>query len=235
VKKIEKILTYIDNQKITSAKFERLAGLSNGYIGNMIKSGSEVSPKMWEKILSNVPGIEKIESAERIDLDKTILKGKKVPVYNAQGMAGFDNEADMTPITSPDSYVSADELDISRMCDAVIYVWGNSMLPNISPGTKLGLEVNYDSFFMWGEVMLIETRSNRLIKRVFPSEKGEGWISCHSDNTMIFNEGSRKGLAAYPPIEIPVSDILRKFDVVASQKMHKTTKVQLLRQLRESA
>jgi hypothetical protein len=52
---------------------------------------------------------------------------------------------------------------------------------------------------------------------------------------MIFNEGSRKGLAAYPPIEIPVSDILRKFDVVASQKMHKTTKVQLLRQLRESA
>jgi hypothetical protein len=212
--------------------------ISNGTLYNYYRS-----EKLETKIRKEIASFFDKEMAEvfvkgkRLDIPPMAQQSahkRQIPVYGVQAMAGNEYSADMAPITNPDSYIDAAALDISNNVDAVIYIWGQSMSPAYAPGTKLGIELNEDSFFAWGECYVIETRSNRLFKRVFPSGKGESWISCHSDNVMTFETGSRKGELAYPPIDIPLNDILRKFDVVASQKMHKTSKIQYLRQLRET-
>jgi phage repressor protein C with HTH and peptisase S24 domain len=58
LKKIEKIKQWIDNQGIKNSDFEGTAELSNGYINNMLKTKSEVSPKMLNKILKAYPELE---------------------------------------------------------------------------------------------------------------------------------------------------------------------------------
>lgn len=56
LKKIEKILTYIGNQSITEAEFERKSGISNGYLRNTQKRGADVTEKILEKVKKSNPG-----------------------------------------------------------------------------------------------------------------------------------------------------------------------------------
>lgn len=53
LKKIEKIMQYIDKEGISIAEFERENKLGNGYLKKMEKSGSDVSYKVLEKIRIN--------------------------------------------------------------------------------------------------------------------------------------------------------------------------------------
>lgn len=58
MKKIEKIIKWIDNQSIARSEFERKANLSNGYLANMITSNSEISPKKLKDVLLAYPELE---------------------------------------------------------------------------------------------------------------------------------------------------------------------------------
>jgi hypothetical protein len=57
LKKIDKILQYIDNQGIDIAKFERESDISNGYFGNTHKRGADITDKILEKIRQKQPKI----------------------------------------------------------------------------------------------------------------------------------------------------------------------------------
>lgn len=57
MKKIDKILQYIDNQSIDIAKFERESGISNGYFGNTQKRGADITDKILDKIRQKQPKI----------------------------------------------------------------------------------------------------------------------------------------------------------------------------------
>lgn len=58
LRKIEKILQWIDKEGIKKSAFERKAGLSNGYLMNIKKSNSEVSPDKLKNILKEYPLLE---------------------------------------------------------------------------------------------------------------------------------------------------------------------------------
>lgn len=57
MKKIDKILQYIDSQEIDIAKFERESGISNGYFANTQKRKSDITEKILDKIRQNQPKI----------------------------------------------------------------------------------------------------------------------------------------------------------------------------------
>ena len=54
MKKIEKILQYIEDQNISISEFERRADLSNGYINNTLKRGADITQKILDKIEQNL-------------------------------------------------------------------------------------------------------------------------------------------------------------------------------------
>lgn len=55
MKKIEKILEYLDNENISLSEFERKSGISNAYLKNTFDRGADVTQKILDKIKSNNP------------------------------------------------------------------------------------------------------------------------------------------------------------------------------------
>lgn len=55
MKKIDKILKYIDDHGITPAEFERKSGISNAYLKNTAIRGADISDKVLDKIKKSNP------------------------------------------------------------------------------------------------------------------------------------------------------------------------------------
>jgi hypothetical protein len=55
LKKIDRILKYIESQGIRLSAFEREAKLGNSYFANTKKRGEDVTAKMLDRIRNNVP------------------------------------------------------------------------------------------------------------------------------------------------------------------------------------
>lgn len=60
MKKIERILQFIENKGITNAEFERKTGISNGYVRNTVKTAGEIYPKQLQKMYAVYPELENI-------------------------------------------------------------------------------------------------------------------------------------------------------------------------------
>lgn len=136
---------------------------------------------------------------------------RKIPFYDAPASAGM-SETEMTPIHAPSGTI--DVGDLLHDSEAAIRIYGNSMLPNYPPGCVVGLSKTTNSFIQPGEVYVIETADQRLLKRLFYKDDIPGdSITCYSDNTMKFEGGSRHGKEAYPPFDITKKEIKRLYIV----------------------
>jgi hypothetical protein len=203
------------------------AGYSKTSITSILSKGV-VSPKMIEKIeltfkdelkrstyfadksknelSSEENNVEKTYLSERLNKKNTPTK-KTIPFYDADAIGG-KTDTDMIPITEPSN--SIDIGDLLSDSEAAIRIFGNSMLPNYPSGCVVGLITHTDSFIIPGEIYVVETKSARLLKRLFykddnpESEK----VTCMSDNTMVFDCGARKGKLAYPPFDVLLTEII---------------------------
>lgn len=52
---IEKILEYIDKERVSISEFERKSGISNAYLTNTKERGADISQKILDRIKSNNP------------------------------------------------------------------------------------------------------------------------------------------------------------------------------------
>ena len=90
MKKIEKIFQFIKNQGVTNMQFEKNCGLSNGYLRNIFKTGSEISGKMLAKMFSAYPELEnylsKLENEARPVANDDFMM---VPYLPASAQAGY--------------------------------------------------------------------------------------------------------------------------------------------------
>ena len=132
---------------------------------------------------------------------------KIIPFYDADAIGG-KTDTDMIPITEPTN--SIDIGDLLSDSEAAIRIFGNSMLPNYPSGCVVGLIKHTDSFIIPGEIYVVETRSARLLKRLFYKEDNpeSEKVTCMSDNTMVFDSGARKGKLAYPPFDVLLTEII---------------------------
>jgi len=140
---------------------------------------------------------------------------KKVPVL---GEAAAGNDMQMTyndNTTQELEYI--DVGDLLRDSEAAFTVYGNSMNPNYPSGCILGIKRNYDGFIQPGEIYLLETKSNRVFKRLYHNEAMTAYV-CFSDNVMVHENGAMKGKYYYPPFEVKYEDVIRLHDVTGMIK-----------------
>lgn len=127
--------------------------------------------------------------------------GKLVPVYNAKAAAG---KANVDMYGSRTSWINVG--DLLKDSEASLYVYGNSMIPGYPPGSLIGIRPLNESFIEPGSVYVVETESNRYIKRLYYS-KDKTALICMSDNHIKHTDGPMEGEYFYPPFEIPLSSI----------------------------
>lgn len=127
--------------------------------------------------------------------------GKLVPVYNAKAAAG---NANVDMYGSRTGWINVG--DLLKDSEASLYVYGNSMIPGYPPGSLIGIRPLNESFIEPGSVYVVQTESNRYIKRLYYN-KDKTALICMSDNHIKHTDGPMEGDYFYPPFEIPIPAI----------------------------
>lgn len=136
--------------------------------------------------------------------------GKVIPLYDAEAAAGNGYEMDMSPARPIEMIQIGGFL---RESEAALRVYGSSMIPHYPPGCIVALKPWVERFIEPGAVYVVETSSNRYLKRLMYNADKTA-LRCLSDNTIRHEDGSAKGELCYPEFEIPVEDVRRLFRVV---------------------
>ena len=175
----ERIIKYLEFKNIGRNRFEKLAGISLGYITNL-----KNAPKkdILEKILHASPDLNKvwlltgegnmIVSNEEKDKDAIPL----IPVNAVGGyMSGVSD-----PIMMQDCEMYT--MPLFRGADFLIKVEGDSMVPKYQPGDIVACaKVEGRLWFQWGKTYVIDTKQGALIKRIEPADE-DGCICLCSEN-----------------------------------------------------
>lgn len=156
-------------------------GLSNAHFANT----SIVSPRVAKLLKDKFPDANiqwlnygdgtMVEGGET-DAEVEKMKIPLLPIFAVAGkLTEFVEqirESDCERIISP-----------IRDAQLAITVQGDSMTPEYPSGCIVLLsKINERAFIEWGKTFVLDTVNGTVIKKVFPSSKGENWILCRSIN-----------------------------------------------------
>jgi len=225
------MLNYLEIKHLIKAlgtntfQFEKSIGTGSSTISKGIKRNSEIDLDIVEKIVSAYPNVNRewlktgngpmfLEDQQKIIQETTHREKRKIRLIGEAAAGG-----DMVINTENDIYAEEyiDVGDLLRDSEAAFTVYGNSMSPNYSSGCILGIKRNYDAFIQPGEIYLLQTKSNRVFKRLYESDDKESF-TCYSDNTMKHESGPLVGKYYYPPFDIHKSEILGIYDITGMIK-----------------
>lgn len=146
-------------------------------------------------------------------------KGKMVPIIGTAASAGTT----MVELSgSREGWINVG--DMLRDSEAAFYVYGNSMIPGYPPGSLLGLIRRYDSFIEPGSIYVVQTRTNRYVKRLYYNNDKTAFL-CLSDNHIKHEDGPLKDQYFYPPFEIKLEEVVSIWDVTGLVKRNKSIMV----------
>ncbi len=200
---------------IKVSAFEKAIGVANGTVSKAIDRDGEITEWVIEKIVKQYPDVNAKWLATGkgqmlADIEKPL---RKVPIIGEAAAGG-----DMQIYTNENQEVEyIDVGDMLRDSEAAFTVYGNSMNPNYPSGCILGIKRCYDGFIQPGEIYLLETKSNRVFKRLYYNDANTGY-TCFSDNTLLHETGAMKGKYYYPPFDVKFDDVIRIFDVTGMIK-----------------
>lgn len=191
MKKIEKIFQFIKNQGVTNMQFEKNCGLSNGYLRNIFKTGSEISGKMLAKMFSAYPELEsylsKIENEARPVANDDFMM---VPYLPASAQAGYAlGFTDHTPPENIRTMLVPREYE--KGLYMVIEIIGESMDDDTSraivSGDKLLIkELDRGSWVFRlpfkRSLFVIVTKDGVVCKQIIDHNLDQRTITCHSFN-----------------------------------------------------
>lgn len=196
-----RLLEYCKYINIPISRFEKDAGLANGYFNQVKKQ----------------PSLDKLDSIHRafpdLNLDWLVhgsgnmlsnsiekngsrrVEPHGIPLIPIEAVAGFGNgDQDGVRYEDCEHYMVPEFID--RGVEFLIRVSGSSMYPKYANGDILACKKIHEILFIqWGKVHIIESISQGpLVKRIF--EHDAETIRCVSDNK-----------ENYPPFLMPKSDI----------------------------
>ena len=188
----QRLVCYLKAKKIGQNKFERLAGLSNGYISNL-KNAPSVDKV--EKIFNAAPDLNRawLLSGEGEMLVEAETKPTELSDYSLPYFEDYDFGC------SPSGFLQAIKRDevteyvalpgLKNDGDTfVVPAKGESMVNAINPersipnGSLVVVRRTTLSTPRWGEVYALATPDGCIIKRLYPSER-EGCVKCVSFNS----------------------------------------------------
>jgi len=203
----QRLVEYLKYKGIGQNKFEKLAGISNGYISNLksapgaehltkILNAADDMSKEW-LLTGEGPMLIAEESGQIVQVSPS--EGR--PYYNVDFKLGYDIMVnDQTTI--PHCFVSFPPNNVDCWCNA----YGNSMAPTISSGDIVGLKLIEDpSTLINGEIYAIVTSNGlRTIKRI------------HDNGTTFTLTADNHDI---PSQTIPKSVVTTVFQVMAVHKI----------------
>lgn len=222
VKKLEVdkgvVSAYLNGKKPISDNF--YAKFIKEYESDFIKAGKSIAEPLTD-ITEAYHQLWHYPTQVNEDDFTTTLRNKKltpkenrniVPFYDAPAIAGI-NETEMDSITSPVGMI--DVGDLLSDSHAAIRIYGNSMTPNYPPGCVVGISKVDKPYIHPGEVYVVETKNQRVLKRLFhkDDDPSSDIVSFISDNKIKEEGGARDGRLAYPPFERTWEEIEKIFIV----------------------
>lgn len=207
----ERLQQFLKNERISGSEFARKMNVSPTYLTSMRKSMPE---EKVERLMEVFPQLnrdwllygegEMYREIGNGEIEPYHLHRHMVPLIPAHAMAGSlsmyaegYSENDCKKVYTP---VAEAEM--------AIQVFGDSMEPNITPGTFIFVKrINDKAFIPWGSPLLLDTENGSLVKLLYPSQKGEDYLEARSYNP------------AYPPFQIPTSSINGIFRILAQMKV----------------
>lgn len=182
MKIIERIIQYLDYEKISKYKFYKITGLANGFLDKNSNIGSD----KCELICSHFPKL----NVEWLLLGTgTMLKSELPVAKHTNDSSGIP----LIPISAMAGAFTADMQVLEHECeryvvpvfkgaDFLIAVKGDSMYPKYSSGDIVACKkLPLDTFFQWNKVYVLDTDQGPLIKRV-QEGKYKDSIAIVSDN-----------------------------------------------------
>ena len=204
----DRLTRFRQYKKLGQGKFEKLSGLSNGYLTQLRKApGSEKLQRIpcafpelnrtWlltgegDMLDTSCNSIEDSQFSSCSDLHLIPL----LPV-SAQGGSLDDlvvsiKESSCEKIISP-----------IKGADYAMSVSGESMAPEYPSGSQILVKrIDEKAFIDWGRVYVLDTCNGTVIKRLFPSETADK-VLCKSINP------------EFPPFEVSLSDVYAVYRVL---------------------
>lgn len=199
----DRLTKFRQYKKLGQGKFEKLSGLSNGYLTQLRKApGSE----KLQRILCAFP-----------DLNRTwLLTGEGDMLTGVQTTQSSTDDIHLIPLlpvsaqggSFNDFVVSIKESSCEKIispikgADYAMSVSGESMAPEYPSGSQILIKrINEKAFIDWGRVYVLDTCNGTVIKRLFPSETADK-VLCKSINP------------EFPPFEVLLSDVYAVYRVL---------------------
>lgn len=220
MKKIEKILKYIENEHISISEFERKAGISNGYLSNTAKRGADVTSKILDKIEVNAKehfdNIFPVNPKDRHINTRAHLKEIGESKNGIQVYESAPVQAGIRTVYHDEHEVPDYVLNIPqfRDCNYGTRASGDSMYPEIRNGDLIICkELPVDARIIFGDVYVIHTMDGiETIKYVHQFTDGT------ADDPWVLLVPHNKSAGMGTPI--PRKEIIKLFKVRAIFKAY---------------
>ena len=212
----DRLLIYIKYLGIGQSKFEKLCGLSNGYINN--SKGNFGSAKI-EDILKACDDLNRswLLTGEgemlKSGIERSVKDGsgnEDIEIEHVRLLPLFAHGGSLSDFT-----VSVKDSDCEKVvspvkgADFAIQVTGDSMAPEYPSGSVILIKkINESSFIEWGKAYVLDTENGSVVKKVVPSDK-EGCIRCVSINPD----------PSFAPFDVPLSSVFGIYRVLMCMSM----------------
>ena len=212
----DRLLAYIKYLGIGQSKFEKLCGLSNGYINN--SKGNFGSAKI-EDILKACDDLNRswLLTGEgemlKSGIDQSVKGGsgnEEIEIEHVRLLPLFAHGGSLSDFT-----VSVKDSDCEKVvspvkgADFAIQVTGDSMAPEYPSGSVILIKkINESAFIEWGKAYVLDTENGSVVKKVVPSDK-EGCIRCVSINPD----------PSFAPFDVPLRSVFGIYRVLMCMSM----------------
>lgn len=184
----QRVREFAKEKGIDIKTFERIAGLSNGFVS---KIGDSIREATFEKIKKSYPTINinwiktgigpmELETGTQVSAQ---VEGRRVPFYDSDVTASIVGSFSDIQET-PSFYV---DFKPFNDCDAYFRVYGDSMYPKYGNGEVVSVKRIYNlESILWGEAYLVLTDAEydnlKTIKTLHPYDKDEAKIILRASN-----------------------------------------------------
>lgn len=204
----QRLIKFIKYKGIGQGKFEKIVGLSNGYINQLKYSPS---PQKLQMIIGAFPDLNQ---SWLMTGEGDMLYTSTPPASSGEVLADYEtwllpmstHAGSLVGIPSDTTMLQNCEKIVCPIkgVDFAITVYGDSMAPEYQSGSKVLIKkIDPSIFIEWGKVYVLDTSNGVVIKEVRACDKA-GYITCHS-----LNEDPK-----YADFDVPMSEIYGMYKVL---------------------
>lgn len=196
-----RVKALMSDKKLSIPAFEKIIGVGNKTINNIVSEKVKISGVVLEKLLQSFPEVNANwlitgkGSMYRETVPSTPKADRNIPLVGIKAIGGFGSEDFSIAERDIKEYYVIPKFKHKKI-DFMIEVEGSSMYPKYNSGDVVACTIIAEtSFIQWNKTHVIATREQGiLIKRIKKSEK-DSYLLMISDNK------------DYDPFEVPLAEI----------------------------